>query len=117
MSGPRSAPRGFENSSANGNPSEPDGVKEVLLAHPPSPEGQRLFQRAALSGPFLLGAGLLRLEVERIFERRRSDTIGICRSLLKLAPDRSVNAQRYIWPRAFLIGRNLHPGKLVGRAV
>jgi len=54
---------------------------------------------------------------ERIFECRRSDTTRVYRSLLKLAPNRSMNAQRYIWPRTSLSGRYLLPCKLIGRAV
>lgn len=52
-----------------------------------------------------------------IVERYESDSNGIVRSRLKLATDRSMNAQRYIWLLAFLSGRNLLPCKLVGRAV
>jgi len=52
-----------------------------------------------------------------VLDRLESDNIRIVRSRLKLPSYRSMNAQRYIWPRAFLSGRNLLPCKLIGRAV
>ena len=62
-------------------------------------------------------AGPLRTGDKDFFERYESDSIGIVRSRLKLPSYRSVNAQRHIWARTSLIGRNLLPCKLIGRAV
>src|SRR5262249_16021533 len=52
-----------------------------------------------------------------IIDRRGSDTAGDHRSILKLATDRSMNAQRYICPRPSFGERNSLPCKPVGLAV
>src|SRR5262245_14565576 len=62
-------------------------------------------------------SALLRVSDKGIIERHESDSIGIVRPRLKLTPDGSMNAQRHFWPRTSLIGRNLFPCNLVGRAV
>jgi hypothetical protein len=54
---------------------------------------------------------------EGIFERRGSDADWVHRSFLKLAPKRSMNAQRYIRLLAHLKSRNLLYGKFIGGAI
>ena len=51
----------------------------------------------------------MRLGYERLFERLESDSTGVRLSRLKLAPDRCVDAQGYLWPLTSLCRGNLLP--------
>jgi len=52
----------------------------------------------------------MRLGDKDLFERVESNNTRVCLSRLKLAPDRCVDAQRYVWLLTPLCRGNLLPG-------